>query len=68
MQEDRKRKRDLEDTQLHALQLDNINTFITIMERINPHWREDNRLRLQTEDWVKMVAFRDEVRRVKSRR
>jgi hypothetical protein len=58
---DRKRKRDLEDTQLHALKLKNIDTFTTVMERINPNWRDDARLRLKTEDWAKNVAFNNGV-------
>ena len=55
--EDRKRKMEFEDTQLHALKIKNIDAFVTVMERINPLWRDDTRLRLKTEDWVKNVAF-----------
>lgn len=54
---DRKRKLDREDAELHALKLKNVDTFTSLMERINPNWRDDSRLRLQTEDWAKNVAF-----------
>jgi hypothetical protein len=34
-------------------------TFANTMAMLNPDWREDTRLRLQTEDWLKNVAFKD---------
>jgi len=59
---ERKRKRDREDAELHALKLKTVDTFTTLMERINPNWRDDARLRLQTEDWAKNVAFQQNAR------
>ena len=54
---DRKRKRELEDTQLHDLKIGIVTKFATTMDLINPSWREDTRLRLKTEDWLKNAAF-----------
>lgn len=58
---DRKRKRDLEDTQLHDLKVGIVTKFATTMDLINPSWREDTRLRLKTEDWLKNAAFNNGV-------
>ena len=55
--EDRKRKRELEDTQLHDMKVGIVTKFATTMDLINPNWREDTRLRLKTEDWLKNAAF-----------
>jgi len=54
---DRKRKRQLEDEQLLQLKVSNVSLFANTMAMINPDWREDTRLRLQTESWLKNVAF-----------
>ena len=54
---ERKRKRELEETDLHAKKLGNVTLFTSTMSLINPNWRDDTRLRLQTEDWLKNVAF-----------
>jgi hypothetical protein len=43
--------------ELHALKVDTVSKFASTMELINPNWRQDARLRLQTEDWLKNVAF-----------
>ena len=55
--EDRKRKRELEDTQLHDMKVGVVTKFATTMDLINPNWREDTRLRLKTEDWLKNAAL-----------
>ena len=43
--------------ELQARKLGNVNLFTSTMSMINPNWRDDTRLRLQTEDWLKNVAF-----------
>ena len=53
----RKREAELEATELHTKKLSNVSLFATTMALINPNWRDDARLRLQTEDWLKNVAF-----------
>ena len=53
----RKREAELEATVLHTKKLSNVSLFATTMALINPNWRDDARLRLQTEDWLKNVAF-----------
>ena len=53
----RKREEELEATELHTKKLSNVSLFATTMALINPNWRDDARLRLQTEDWLKNVAF-----------
>ena len=58
---DRKRKRELEDTQLHDLKVGVVTKFATTMDLINPSWRDDTRLRLKTEDWLKNAAFNNGV-------
>ena len=35
----------------------NVNLFASTMTMLNPAWKEDSRLRLQTEDWLKNSAF-----------
>lgn len=52
-----KRKNDVEDEDLRAKKLQNVNLFVSTMALVNPNWREDSRLRLQTEDWLKNAAF-----------
>jgi hypothetical protein len=37
--------------------LDNVASFCDLMERLRPDWKSDQRLVLQTEDWVKNAAF-----------
>ena len=58
---DRKRKRDLEDTQPHDLKVGVVTKFATTMDLINPNWREDTRLRLKPEDWLKNAALNNGV-------
>ena len=57
----RKREEELEyekkTAELHALKVNTVGTFAATMAMINPNWRDDTRLRLQTEDWLKNVAF-----------
>jgi hypothetical protein len=54
---ERKRKREIEDAELHSRKLGNVKLFADTMSLINPHWSNDTRLRIQTEDWLKNVAF-----------
>jgi hypothetical protein len=54
---DRKRKREREDQELLQLKVSNVSLFANTMALINPNWRDDARLRLQTEDWLKNVAL-----------
>ena len=54
---ERKRKRELEEAELHNKKLSNVTLFASTMSLINPNWRDDTRLRLQAEDWLKNVAF-----------
>lgn len=37
--------------------LENVASFCDLMERLRPNWKSDQRLVLQTEDWVKNAAF-----------
>ena len=55
--ENYKRKIATEDEDLRAKKLQNVNLFVNTMALVNPNWREDSRLRLQTEDWLKNAAF-----------
>ena len=55
--ENYKRKIAAEDEDLRAKKLQNVNLFVNTMALVNPNWREDSRLRLQTEDWLKNAAF-----------
>ena len=54
---DRKRKREREEQELLQLKVNNVSLFANTMALINPNWRDDARLRLQTEDWLKNVAL-----------
>ena len=54
---DRKRKREREDQELLQLKVSNVSLFANTMALINPNWRDDARLRLQTEDWLKNAAL-----------
>ena len=54
---ERKRKREREDQELLQLKVSNVSLFANTMALINPNWRDDARLRLQTEDWLKNVAL-----------
>jgi hypothetical protein len=64
MLEDRRRKREREEIEIRAMDADiqskklcNVKLFADTMSLINPHWADDSRLRLQTEDWLKNIAF-----------
>lgn len=37
--------------------LENVASFCDLMERLRPDWKSDQRLVLQTEDWIKNAAF-----------
>jgi hypothetical protein len=37
--------------------LENVTFFCDLMERLRPDWKSDQRLVLQTEDWIKNAAF-----------
>jgi hypothetical protein len=54
---EKKRKREIEDAELQSRKLGNVKLFADTMSLINPFWSNDARLRLQTEDWLKNVAF-----------
>lgn len=54
---ERKRKREREDQELLQLKVSNVSLFANTMALINPNWRDDTRLRLQTEDWLKTAAL-----------
>jgi hypothetical protein len=63
--EDRKRRRELEDVELASKkvmvkerEVGLVHSFIDTMRLINPKWSDDTRLRMQTEDWLKNVAFK----------
>lgn len=58
---EKKRKREIEDTELHCKKLGNVKLFADTMALINPRWSEDARLRMQTEDWLKNVAFNSQL-------
>jgi hypothetical protein len=58
---EKKRKREIEDTELHCKKLGNVKLFTDTMTLINPRWLEDARLRMQTEDWLKNVAFNSQL-------
>lgn len=58
---ERKRRREVEDTELHCKKLGNVKLFADTMSLINPRWSEDARLRMQTEDWLKNVAFNSQL-------
>jgi len=64
MLEDRRRKREREDLEIKAMDTDiqskrlsNVRLFADTMSLLNPIWADDARLRLQTEDWLKNIAF-----------
>jgi len=40
-----------------ALSLSNVTTFCNLMGQLRPNWRSDERLLLQTEDWLKNATF-----------
>ena len=54
---ERKRLREVEDAELQSRKLGNVRLFADTMSLINPRWSDDARLRMQTEDWLKNVAF-----------
>lgn len=56
-EEDRKRKREIEQTELLSKKIANVKGFAETMSMINPHWSNDARLRMQTEDWLKNIVF-----------
>ena len=56
---ERKRKRDLEGAQLRALDLKNIEMFSSMMDKMDPSWRDNEELRTKTVDWLKDVVFND---------
>jgi len=62
--ENKKRELELTDVKIKKMKIENrthelgnINSFADIMSKINPTWKNDTRLRLKTEDWLKNVAF-----------
>ena len=55
--QDRKRKREREDYDLLEKKIDVINKFAGAMTALNPKWKEDTRFRMQTESWLKNMAF-----------
>ena len=63
IQDSLKRKREAElefereRAELQAMKVNTVSKFAETMALINPNWRDDARLRLQTEDWLKNVAF-----------
>ena len=52
---ERKRKRDLEGAQLRALDLKNIDMFSSMMDKMDPTWRDNEELRTKTVDWLNDV-------------
>ncbi len=61
---ERKRRLEREDLEMRALDTDiqhkklcNVKLFADTMKMLNPFWSDDARLRLQTEDWLKNIAF-----------
>ncbi len=64
MQEERKRKREREQFEVTSMETDmqtkslcNVRLFVDMMSMLNPHWTDNSSLRLQTEDWLKTIAF-----------
>lgn len=62
--EDRKRKRVREDAELIAMEVDthlkrlaSVRQFTDTMSLISPHWTDDVRLRMRTEDHLKNILF-----------
>lgn len=63
-EQDRKRRRVLEDVQLQKMHaeiktqnLSNTGMFMELMTQLNPKWKDDVRLRMQTEDMLKNAAM-----------
>jgi hypothetical protein len=64
IQEDRKRRRELEEVELQMKKTDmeqkrisNISAFASLMTILNPTWTQDERLVLQTQDLLKNTMF-----------
>lgn len=62
--QERKRRLDREDMEMRSMDADiqhkklsNVRLFADTMKMLNPYWADDARLRIQTEDWLKNVAF-----------
>ena len=62
--QERKRRLDREDMEMRSMDVDiqhkklsNVRLFADTMKMLNPYWADDARLRIQTEDWLKNVAF-----------
>lgn len=55
-EQDRKRRRLMEDAQYRSMSLGNISTAMGILGELNPSWRRDERLVLQLEDQVKNIV------------
>ena len=55
-EEDRKRRRVMEDAQYGKVALDNISNAMSILDELNPAWKNDGRLLLQLEDQVKNIV------------
>ena len=55
-EQDRKRRRLMEDAHYRSVALGNIGNAMSILGELNPAWRNDNRLLLQLEDEVKSIV------------
>ena len=64
LEEDKRRKRALEDVELQCKRMElkhrgmeMVSSFTNLMSTLNPDWKKDTRLVLQTEDLLKNIAF-----------
>jgi len=62
--ENGKRKRELENEKfrdmradVRAKELALVSTFVNTMTTLNPNWKENTQLRMQTEDWLKSIVI-----------
>ena len=57
----KRRREELELTKLgadiKAQELQNVKTFKELMDMMDPNWERDARLKLNTQDWIKNIAF-----------
>ena len=57
----KRRREELELTKLEAdiksQEMQNVKTFKELMDMMDPNWERDARLKLNTQDWIKNIAF-----------
>lgn len=60
IQGEKKRKREVDDIELQSKKLANISEFVRLMNSLNPAWKENDRLNMQTQDLLKQAMGIDE--------